>query len=259
MKSYKIKITNPCSNKWEEMDAAQQGRFCQQCNKNVIDFTQKSEQQIKDYFIANNYQTTCGRFYNNQIDNIVIELKATILQSNLSYWQKLLVIILVCFGNQLFAVEFKLNQTEIPDSLVLQQIDTTKAKDSLYFQENNDATTKIDSLNSESLFVDISSSIVPNEIKLNIDPTVFVVNTTLGYTTLEEIKNEPFIPNIFIPSNPDEPKPNNLISLSTNFHNNEKKKENDNDNESQNSMVMLAPSSIVVKKTKRKNSNKKPD
>ena len=259
MKSYKIRITNPCSNKWEEMDAAQQGKFCQQCNKNVIDFTQKTEQQIKDYFIANNNQPNCGRFYNNQIDNIVIELEANILQSNLLYWQKLLVIILVCFGNQLFAVEFKLNQTEIPDSLVLQQIDTTKVKDSLSFQENNDATAKIDSLNSESLFVDFSSSIVPNEIKLNIDPTVFVVNTTLGYTTLEALGIEPFIPNIFIPSNPDEPKPNNLISLSTNYHNHEKKKEKENDDKSENSMAMLVPKSIVVKKTRRKNSNKKPD
>ncbi len=256
MKSYKIIITNPCANKWEEMDAAQQGKFCQQCNKNVIDFTQKSEQQIKDYFIANNNQPTCGRFYNNQIDNIVIELEANILQSNLFYWQKLLVITMLCFGNQLFAVEFKLNQSENPDSLVLNKIDTIQAKDSLYFEENNDSLAKIDTLNSESLFVDISSSIIPNEIKLSIDPTVFVVNTTLGFTTLEEIKNEPFIPSIFKPSNP-EPKPNAISSISEAYNNTKNKKQNEN--EAQNSMVMLVPNNIKLRKTRRKTSNKKPD
>lgn len=256
MKSYTIKITNPCSNKWEEMDAVQQGKFCQQCNKNVIDFTQKSEQQIKDYFIANNNQPTCGRFYNHQIDNIVIELEASILQSNISYWQKLLVIILVCFGNQLFAIEFKLNQTENPDSLVINKIDTIQSKDSLSFQENNDAIAKTDTSNTESLRINNDDLFITSEIELNTAQFEYI---TTGFTTLEALGIEPFIPSIFIPSNPNEPKPNNLISLSTNYHNNDNKKQKENDDESQNSMVMLAPSSIVVKKTRRKNSNKKPD
>ncbi|MFT6962193.1 MAG: hypothetical protein ACJAWV_001920 [Flammeovirgaceae bacterium] len=64
----KITIAEPCTESWEKM--AQTGKadcaFCQSCQKEVIDFTQKSDKEI--IRIMKGQKNVCGKFTQNQLD-----------------------------------------------------------------------------------------------------------------------------------------------------------------------------------------------
>lgn len=64
---FKLSIPNPCSANWNEMTPHEKGRFCGLCNLTVVDFTQMSEKEIKEYFTCHYGQKTCGRFLASQL------------------------------------------------------------------------------------------------------------------------------------------------------------------------------------------------
>ena len=41
-----LHIPEPCHEQWDKMSPAQQGRFCQQCSKTVVDFSTMTDQQV---------------------------------------------------------------------------------------------------------------------------------------------------------------------------------------------------------------------
>ncbi len=91
----------------------EQGRYCSACSKTVIDFTNYSDQEIADYFIALNGQGVCGHFKKQQVDRIRIEIPETILSIRLPKWKKFLVICMLVFGTSVFPFEAALSQTLI--------------------------------------------------------------------------------------------------------------------------------------------------
>jgi CarboxypepD_reg-like domain len=65
-KPFSLSIPTPCHERWSEFTPTQKGAFCGSCQKEVIDFTQWNEDQIKDYFIHST-ANTCGRFRAKQL------------------------------------------------------------------------------------------------------------------------------------------------------------------------------------------------
>jgi hypothetical protein len=65
-KEFTISISKPCSERWNSFTPTSQGGFCSSCNKNVIDFTNKSDGDILN-FIQNKTSHTCGRFRPDQL------------------------------------------------------------------------------------------------------------------------------------------------------------------------------------------------
>ena len=67
--TFKLELTNPCHENVEGMKANAQGFFCAACQKNVIDFTNKTPYEITQIIAAlpdrNNF---CGRFFTEQLD-----------------------------------------------------------------------------------------------------------------------------------------------------------------------------------------------
>jgi hypothetical protein len=65
---HQIIIAEPCTEPWEAM--AQTGKsdcsFCHSCQKEVIDFTQKSDKEISR--IMNSQKDVCGKFTQSQLD-----------------------------------------------------------------------------------------------------------------------------------------------------------------------------------------------
>lgn len=55
-----LDIPKPCSQAWHEMKPTAIGGFCQQCNKDVIDFTKMTTAELQRYF-AQNRGEVCGR------------------------------------------------------------------------------------------------------------------------------------------------------------------------------------------------------
>ena len=121
----KIQINNPCSENWDAMKVNDQGRFCNSCAKSVIDFTIKSDTEIQMFLQQHKGQKLCGRFYKSQIDRIRIEFDENILYTSIPFWQKFLVIVLVCFGQDFFGYDFCFAQEQdtIPPVKV-EQVDT---------------------------------------------------------------------------------------------------------------------------------------
>ncbi len=79
----KLSIPNPCAANWNEMTPVEQGKFCGLCSLTVVDFTEMSEAEIKEYFTCHYGQKTCGRFKTVQLSQPEIPTKnfwKTVLQ-----------------------------------------------------------------------------------------------------------------------------------------------------------------------------------
>lgn len=64
-----ITIPNPCSENWNIMSKTEKGRFCNSCNKMVIDFSKMKNEKIELYFQINQGENICGNFKNSQINS----------------------------------------------------------------------------------------------------------------------------------------------------------------------------------------------
>ncbi|HYD22731.1 MAG TPA: carboxypeptidase regulatory-like domain-containing protein [Flavipsychrobacter sp.] len=64
--SIQLNIDRPCHEDWDKMNPQEQGRFCDSCQKTVIDFTTWSDKDLYNFFV--NYQNgVCGRFFGSQL------------------------------------------------------------------------------------------------------------------------------------------------------------------------------------------------
>ena len=69
-KSFQLKISEPCHESWNEMTNSEKGRFCQSCQKEVIDFTNLSDRAIAQTF-KKAKGNICGRFNNLQLNRSI--------------------------------------------------------------------------------------------------------------------------------------------------------------------------------------------
>jgi TonB family protein len=63
-----VSIVEPCPANWEHMQIKLHARHCDQCDKSVVDFTQKSRAEIITYLIENPNGSVCGRMNQQQFD-----------------------------------------------------------------------------------------------------------------------------------------------------------------------------------------------
>ena len=80
--SVQLSIQQPCAENWNEMTPVDQGKFCQLCSKQVIDFTQLSDEQLLRV-IENNGEKLCGRFKSNQLNRPIVPINYK--QNNYSF------------------------------------------------------------------------------------------------------------------------------------------------------------------------------
>lgn len=60
-------LPHPCQEKWTGMTTTNEGKFCNACQKQVIDFSSKSSKEINDYLDRYPERSVCGRFLKDQI------------------------------------------------------------------------------------------------------------------------------------------------------------------------------------------------
>jgi hypothetical protein len=65
-----IAIPEPCHENWNDMTAAEKGRFCGSCQKHVQDFTRSSDREILQKFKVE--KNICGRFLDSQLDRELV-------------------------------------------------------------------------------------------------------------------------------------------------------------------------------------------
>jgi hypothetical protein len=81
------------------------GRYCNSCQKSVIDFTAKTDEEIQQFILNNFNQPLCGRFKNTQVQRIVIDLPKNIFSIKMPLWMRFLVACLLIFGISIFPFE----------------------------------------------------------------------------------------------------------------------------------------------------------
>lgn len=70
----KLEIVEPCSANWAAMTPNAQGAFCARCEKNVVDFSSATIEEIKAYFEAQTHAANlCGRFERRQLQRLELE------------------------------------------------------------------------------------------------------------------------------------------------------------------------------------------
>lgn len=65
--TFSVTIPQPCNERWSEMTPTEQGRFCQSCQHQVIDFTKMTDAQIVRY-LTKQQGRVCGRMQNFQLN-----------------------------------------------------------------------------------------------------------------------------------------------------------------------------------------------
>jgi hypothetical protein len=65
-KKFQLDINDPCSENWDEMTSTGCGRFCNSCQKQVVDFTKMDDQQLALFF-QKNTANVCGRLRQDQL------------------------------------------------------------------------------------------------------------------------------------------------------------------------------------------------
>jgi TonB family protein len=63
-----VKIKNPCPEQWEKMKLGLHSRYCDNCKKDIIDFTTKTREEILRHILINQHTQVCGRLYPSQLD-----------------------------------------------------------------------------------------------------------------------------------------------------------------------------------------------
>lgn len=79
-----IRINNPCPEKWEGMQDSPEGKFCEKCSKCVIDFTDKTDQEIENVFTQSNGKEICGKISTKSFSKVAAGI---ILVTHLSFVQ----------------------------------------------------------------------------------------------------------------------------------------------------------------------------
>lgn len=116
----RVSIKNPCHENWDAMTPNEQGAFCLVCQKTVVDFSQKTTEEIKDFFTAvPKFEKVCGRFRNDQLnelsfDEFFVKFKNWIMP------KKLAVILCFSFGLTLFSC--KTTQTPLMGDVAIETV-----------------------------------------------------------------------------------------------------------------------------------------
>lgn len=90
-----------CPEKWKEMKQQVDGeRYCQKCSTNLVDFTQMSDDDLKQYLEEGKY--LCGIIETVQVDNVskfnkrVLSIKLGVERKPKLIFRSLLVLFLSC-------------------------------------------------------------------------------------------------------------------------------------------------------------------
>lgn len=67
-KKLQLSIPTPCHENWDAMTPVEKGRFCDSCQKQVVDFSNMSDRQVAEFFKKPTTGSVCGRFMTDQLD-----------------------------------------------------------------------------------------------------------------------------------------------------------------------------------------------
>ncbi|RKR09637.1 TonB-like protein [Flavobacterium sp. 90] len=134
---YKLTIPEPCHENWDNMVPNENGRFCMNCAKTVIDFRAMLPDEIQHFFIQNKNKSICGRFKNSQLDSITIQIPSQVLYTQTHYHKMFLLALFIAMGTTLFSCQNedgnkqKIEKVEVVEDYLPKVPDKSNSKDSI--------------------------------------------------------------------------------------------------------------------------------
>ncbi len=143
-KQTSIYIPKPCHEDWNKMTPTQQGKFCSACNKQVVDFSLMSDNQVLN-FLSNQSGKLCGRFDAEQLQRPLLETK---IKKKKSWWMALTMPLLFLFDRseaQKFIPKQKHNAIQKVDSsyTLVGDVETVTVKDSIQSPTDSDLSPQL--------------------------------------------------------------------------------------------------------------------
>ena len=119
-----ISIPTPCHENWQDMTAANKGRFCASCQKSVIDFTKSSDRHIAEVFKKEG--DVCGRFLKSQLERDLIIAKE---KNRIWMAASAVIVAFLSLGNgRVFAQTVKTETAQVEKDAVASSTASTKVK-----------------------------------------------------------------------------------------------------------------------------------
>ena len=125
---FKFSIPKPCHEDWNSMTPEETGRFCSVCTKGVVDFSDKSSEEIQNYLFQNQQQKICGRFRNDQINTFDIKVPKSILLQKRPVHNAFLLALFIVMGTTLFSCKNHNDATLGEVSIVEDTVQTNHTK-----------------------------------------------------------------------------------------------------------------------------------
>lgn len=76
-KQIQLTIPKPCHQDFDAMPRTAQGMHCGLCERDIIDFTSMSDDDLRAFLLDSNFKLTCGVFRNDQLDKPLFIEKPT--------------------------------------------------------------------------------------------------------------------------------------------------------------------------------------
>lgn len=99
-----VKVPEPCHEDWNKMQPDEKGKFCESCSKPVIDFSNKTDAEIKNILLETKNKKVCGHFKSSQLNrplNYIIDPMQ--LPPNMSLTKAFVIALFFVFGSMLFS------------------------------------------------------------------------------------------------------------------------------------------------------------
>jgi hypothetical protein len=190
-KQTSLYIPTPCHEDWNKMTPTQQGKFCASCNKQVVDFSLMSDNQILN-FLSHQSGKLCGRFDAEQLQRPLVETK---IKKKKSWWMALTMPLLFLFDRsdaQKFASKQKHRIVQSIDTsfttvgavavIVNERIITGKVVD-----ENNNPLAYASVIQKGFIGGTTTDSLGNFSIKVNsYDDSIILIASYVGYSSIEK-------------------------------------------------------------------------
>jgi len=127
MQKLQLSIPEPCHENWQQMTPTEQGRFCNACAKEVIDFSSMTDIQVLNYFTNLPHEKVCGRALPEQLDRAISRPEQP--KKRLFWYWNYIVMFFMFFGksNQLSAQRKARTTNLSPQVITIAELNTIRS------------------------------------------------------------------------------------------------------------------------------------
>ncbi len=187
--NYTVRVPEPCHEDWNKMLPEEKGRFCNSCSKTVVDFSNKTDYEIKNYLNENSGTKVCGHFKESQLNRpLNYSLNFADLPKNISTTKAFVIALFLVFGSILFSCTNEKDQNvEVVGDIAMPQEMVTMGAPMLNY-EIVDSLTEVNTVEGEIVCRTESfvNGGVGYEIQDAIQDTIYQVKDSLIPTVTTE-------------------------------------------------------------------------